>query len=83
MIRVVLVKRISANLCISFEVLCNVTLNWFMMYLLKAWTCTCLHIAGDRALWAVDNASDCRYVSDCRSRGPELDPDPVLYFRGD
>ena len=22
-------------------------------------------------------------VADCRSRGPEFDPDPVPYFRGD
>ena len=28
-------------------------------------------------------ASDCRYVSDCRSRGREFDPGPVQYFLGD
>ena len=27
--------------------------------------------------------SDCRYVSDCRSRGREFDPGPVPYFHGD
>ena len=29
----------------------------------------------------MDNVSDCRCVSDCISRGRELDPGPVLYFR--
>ena len=32
---------------------------------------------------AVGNVSDCRYLSDCRSRGPEFDPGPVPFFRGD
>ena len=32
---------------------------------------------------AVGNVSDPRYMSDCRSRGCELDPGPVPYFRGD
>ena len=32
---------------------------------------------------AVGNVSDCRYVSDCRSRGREFDPSPVPYFLGD
>ena len=32
---------------------------------------------------AVNNVFDCRYVSDCRSRGREFDPGPVPYFRGD
>ena len=27
--------------------------------------------------------TDCRYMSDCRSRGREFDPGPVPYFRGD
>ena len=31
---------------------------------------------------AVDNVSDCSYVSDCRSRGREFDPGRVPYFRG-
>ena len=31
----------------------------------------------------VSNMSDCRYVSDCRSRGREFDPGPVSYFHGD
>ena len=29
---------------------------------------------------AVSNVSDCRYISDCRSGGRELDPGPVSYF---
>ena len=29
------------------------------------------------------NVSDCRYVSDCRSRGRKVAPDPDPYFRGD
>ena len=29
---------------------------------------------------AVSNVSDCRYVSDCRSRGHEFDPSPAPYF---
>ena len=37
--------------------------------------------AGPRT--AVGNVSDCRHVSDCRSRGHEVDPGPVPYFRGD
>ena len=32
---------------------------------------------------AVGIVSDCRYVSDCKSRGREFDPGPVPYFRGD
>ena len=32
---------------------------------------------------AVGNMSDYKCVSDCRSRGREFDPGPVLYFRGD
>ena len=32
---------------------------------------------------AVGYMSDCRYVSDCRSRGRKFDPSPVPYFRGD
>ena len=32
---------------------------------------------------AVNNVSDYRCVSDCRSRGCEFDPGPVPYFRGD
>ena len=32
---------------------------------------------------AVGNVSGYRCVSDCRSRGRELDPGPVPYFRGD
>ena len=32
---------------------------------------------------AVRNVSGCRYVSDCRPRNREFDPDPVPYFRGD
>ena len=32
---------------------------------------------------AVGNMSDCRYVSDCRSRGRKLDPGLVPYFSGD
>ena len=31
----------------------------------------------------VSNASDCRYVTDCRSRGRMFDPGPVPYFSGD
>ena len=31
----------------------------------------------------VGNMFDCRYMSDCRSRGPEFDPGLVLYFRWD
>ena len=31
----------------------------------------------------VSNMSGYRYVSDCRSRGWELDPGPVPYFCGD
>ena len=31
---------------------------------------------------AVGNMSDCRYVSDCRSRGCEFDPGSVPYFCG-
>ena len=31
----------------------------------------------------VGNVSSYRCVSDCRSRGHEFDPGPVLYFRGD
>ena len=27
--------------------------------------------------------AECRYMSDCRSRGREFDPGPVPYFRGD
>ena len=30
-----------------------------------------------------ENVFDCRYMSDCRSRGREFDPGPVPYFRGD
>ena len=30
----------------------------------------------------VSNMSDYRCVSDCKSRGRELDPSPVPYFRG-
>ena len=37
--------------------------------------------AGPRS--AVGNVSGYRCVSDCRSRGRELDPGPVPYFRGD
>ena len=37
--------------------------------------------AGPRS--AVGNVSGYRCVSDCRSRGCELDPGPVPYFRGD
>ena len=32
---------------------------------------------------AVGNVSNCRYVSDCRSRGCEFDPSLVPYFRWD
>ena len=32
---------------------------------------------------AVGNMSGCRYISDCRSSGRELDPSPLPYFRGD
>ena len=32
---------------------------------------------------AVGNVSDCRYVSDCRSRGREFDPGSFPYFHGD
>ena len=32
---------------------------------------------------AVGSVSGYRCVSDCRSRGRELDPSPVPYFRGD
>ena len=32
---------------------------------------------------AVGNVSGNRCESDCRSRGPEFDPGPVPYFRGD
>ena len=32
---------------------------------------------------AVGNVSGNRCESDCRSRGPEFDPCPVPYFRGD
>ena len=32
---------------------------------------------------AVGNVSGNRCESDCRSRGREFDPGPVLYFRGD
>ena len=32
---------------------------------------------------AVGTVSGYRCVSDCRSRGPESDPGPVPYFRGD
>ena len=32
---------------------------------------------------AVSNVSGCRYVSDCRSRGPEFDPCQVPYIHGD
>ena len=32
---------------------------------------------------AVGNVSGYRCVSDCRSRGRELDPGPVTYFHGD
>ena len=32
---------------------------------------------------AVGNVSGYRCVSDCRSRGREIDPGPVQYFRGD
>ena len=32
---------------------------------------------------AVGNVSGYRCVSDCRSRGPEFDPSPIPYFRGD
>ena len=39
------------------------------------------HIA--RLHSAVGNVSDCRYVSDCRSRGHKFDPGPVPYFCGD
>ena len=31
----------------------------------------------------VSNVTDCRYVSDCRSRGHEFYPGTVPYFRGD
>ena len=31
----------------------------------------------------VGNMCDYRCMSDCRSRGPELDPVPAPYFRGD
>ena len=31
----------------------------------------------------VGNVSDCRYVSDCRSKGHEFDPGAVPYFCGD
>ena len=37
--------------------------------------------AGPRS--TVGNVSGYRCVSDCRSRGRELDPGPVPYFRGD
>ena len=36
-----------------------------------------------RLCMAVGNMPDCRYVSDCRSRGQEFDPGPIPYFRGD
>ena len=36
--------------------------------------------AGPRS--TVGNMSDCRYVSDCRSRGRKFDPGPVPYFHG-
>ena len=39
------------------------------------------HPNGPRS--AVGNVSGYRCVSDCRSRGRELDPGPVPYFRGD
>ena len=32
---------------------------------------------------AVGNVSGNRCKSDCKSRGPEFDPGPVPYFRGD
>ena len=38
-------------------------------------------LAGQRS--AFGNMSGYRCVSDCRSRGLELDPSPVPYFRGD
>ena len=31
----------------------------------------------------VGNVSGCRYVSDCRSRGRDFDPDPVPFLRVD
>ena len=31
----------------------------------------------------VGYVSECRYMSDCRSRGREFDPGPVPYFCGD
>ena len=34
-------------------------------------------------LSTVGNLSGCRYVSDSRSRGCEIDPGLVPYFRGD
>ena len=41
----------------------------------------CLKKTGPRS--AVGNVSGYRCMSDCRSRGQEFDPGPVLYFRGD
>ena len=39
-----------------------------------------LHYAGTHS--TVGNMSGCRYVSDCRFRGPEFDLGPVPYFQG-
>ena len=41
------------------------------------------HFVGTGPHSAVGNVSGYRCVSDCRSRGREIDPGPVPYFRGD
>ena len=44
----------------------------------NVWSCLILGLGS-----AVGNVSGCRYMSDCTFRGPEFDPGPVPYFRGD
>ena len=47
----------------------------------EASCCFNMSLAGPGS--AVNNVSDCRYVSNCRSGDRELDPGQVPYFRGD
>ena len=63
----------AANLCVS--VLAKT--NLFSIFCDNTNT----NYTGPRS--AVGNVSGYRWEADCRSRGREFDPGPVLYFRGD
>ena len=65
----------------SIPELLRVPLEELCLNILVSTNALQISITGLRS--AVSNVSGTRCVSDCRSRGPEFDPGPVPYFRGD